>query len=97
MTDPRLLLQTATVGGLAVMLGTTVSTSAEAQTARLSARARVLPSEPSQDGLALTRSFLASQWVGRMDRRLTTVRVADDRRKERRAPAVRVEITFLRN
>ena len=97
MSEPRLLLQTATVGGLAMVLGMVASSRAEAQTGRISARARVLPTEPSQDGLSMTRSFLAAQWQGRMDRRLTTVRVLEDRRKERRAPRVRVDISYLRN
>jgi hypothetical protein len=97
MYDPRLLLQTATVGGLAMMLGMTVSAPAEAQTGQIAARARVLPTGPSEDGLSLTRSFVAARWVGRMERRLTTVRVSQERRKERRAPVVRVEIAYLRN
>ena len=97
MSEPRLLLQTATVGGLAMVLGMAATSRAEAQTGRISARARVLPTEPSRDGLSMTRSFLAAQWQGRMDRRLTTVQVVEDRRKERRAPRVRVDISYLRN
>ena len=97
MRQPRQLLQTATVSGLAMVLGMAPASRVEAQTGRISARARVLPTEPSQDGLFLTRSFLAAQWQGRMDRRLTTVRVVEDRRKERRTPRVRVDISYLRN
>ena len=98
MARANQVLQTANVGGLAVLLGVVVSTPTAAQgNGRIQARATVLRAEPAADGLGLAQPFLAARREGRMERRFTTVQVTHERRTARRAPLVRVAIQYLRN
>lgn len=91
------LRQSATLVGVATLLGMLSPEAAAAQTGRIAATATVLPARPSQEALAAARTLAARPQSARTETRLATVHAAPgpapSSPRERRV----ISIQYLRN
>jgi len=89
-TDHTVILQTATVLGLASLLALLTPVQSHAQaSARVDVRANVVNAAPTRSALASARWLLARRGAARRDTGLATVVVSRERRK--------VSINYLKN